>query len=223
MKLLLSIGHGGGDGGAVYNGTSEHREAQAVAQQALRLVEPFLSVQIVPDGTLAQRIKWINQQSAELVVELHLNSGVGASGAEVYYIDGTSAKTPATQFSKVYSEATGLKDRGAKPDTATRHKRLGILRDTRPLAFLIELGFIQTDLGTIRTMGAIGVAKACLDFFKIPMPSEKLSEWEKQALEWAKEAIGFNQDNPRDPMTRVETAEALRKFFIFLKNEAWKQ
>ena len=52
------------------------------------------------------------------------------------------AKNEGIKFLKEYTNVTGLTSRHVNPDTSDRLGRLGFVRDTKPLALLIELGFI---------------------------------------------------------------------------------
>ena len=95
--------------------------------------------------SLVDRIKWINKRSVDwdIAIELHMNSW-GWTGTEVFYWAWSSwMKKNAEIFSEKLSKWLNLKNRWAKPDTATRFWQLGFIRDTKPLAFLIELWFID--------------------------------------------------------------------------------
>lgn len=220
--FYISLGHGGGDGGARANGTTENAEVAKVAELARELLQTQgVEIGIVPDGTLQQRTRWINSNKVDAVIELHLDSAPGATGCTLFYYDGFSnlAKIGEDLLS-VYSKYSTIKSRGVKPDSSTRHGRLGIIRDTRPLAFLLELGFIQNDLYTVREKAGIALAQTILQYLNKPLMTEiELQKWEKAALEYAKNAINFSQDNPRSPMTRVEVAETMRKFEEYIKSK----
>lgn len=113
-----------------------------------------------------------------------------------------------------------MKSRGTKIDSSTRHGRLGIIRDTKSTAILWELGFIQEDLETVRTKSALGITQAILSYLQLPlMTAIELQQWEKLALDYAKNAINFSQENPRSPMTRVEVAETMRKFELYIQGK----
>lgn len=220
--IALSLGHGGGDGGARANGTTENAEVTKVAEQAQKiLATQGVQIVLVPDGTLAQRIKWINSNKIEMVIELHLDSAPGASGCTLFYYDGfNQVRDSGKPLLDTYSQYSGIKSRGMKPDSSTRHGRLGIIRDTKPTAYLLELGFIQNDLETVRTKSAVALAQAILQYLNKPLMTEiQLQEWEKKALEYAKNSIGFSQANPRTAMTRVEVAETMRKFEAYIASK----
>ena len=220
--IYISLGHGGGDGGARANGTSENAEVTKVAEQALTILKTQgVQIGLIPDGRLPERIKWINTNKVEIVIELHLDSAPGASGCTLFYYDGfINVREAGQPLLDTYSKYSGIKSRGMKPDSSTRHGSLGIIRDTKPTAYLLELGFIQNDLETVRTKSAVALAQAILQYLNKPLMTEiQLQEWEKKALEYANKAIGFNQSNPRTAMTRVEVAETMRKFEEYIKTK----
>ena len=144
--IYITAGHSDTDPGAIANGTTEHTVVKDIAQ---RLVERnSKTTTLVPIGpSLKERIAWINTHTKEddLLISLHMNSANAlAHGTEMYYYGGReNDKQEAQRYINIFAQKTGLWDRGAKPDFSTRHKRLGIIRDTRPRAFLIELGFIS--------------------------------------------------------------------------------
>jgi len=153
-RVILAAGHGGGDSGAVGQGTTE---AQQTIEITNRLADKLradgqLEVVVVPhELNLAPTISWINERYKSLdsgyVLEIHKNSAVGGHGVEVWFYSGdpaSQAKAQAVQNGLV--QATGLPDRGVKGDATNRFGRLGIIRDTNPWAGLAECGFI-TDGG----------------------------------------------------------------------------
>lgn len=70
-----------------------------------------------------------NNSKADLFVSIHTNAG-GGSGSETFYdADGkflSESSKLAKLFEQKLSNATGLKSRGAKPDTLTKVKSLGV-------------------------------------------------------------------------------------------------
>lgn len=104
-----------------------------------------------------ERARWANAQGADLIIDLHLDSASPqATGITTFFHFGKNhEKNIAENFGKIFSEKIGLKNRGAKPDTTTRHGQLGILRNSKIPAILLELGFISniSDLEKIRKNG----------------------------------------------------------------------
>lgn len=103
---------------------------------------------------ISERAKWANDQGADLVIDLHLDSASPqATGITTFFQNGKiREKNIAENFAKIFAEKMCLKNRGAKPDTTTRHGQLGILRNSKTPAILLELGFISniSDVEKIR-------------------------------------------------------------------------
>jgi len=95
--------------------------------------------------SLVDRVKWINKKSmdGDIAIELHMNSGRWTGTETFYWAWSSWMKKNAEIFSEKLSKWLNLKNRWAKPDTSTRFGRLGFIRDTRPAALLVELGFID--------------------------------------------------------------------------------
>lgn len=153
-RVLLAAGHGGGDPGAVGQGTTE---AEQVIDIVNRLAEKLradgqLEVVVVPhELNLVDEINWVNARYGSLedgyCLEVHKNSGVGGHGVEVWYFSGDGqSQAYAQQVLNGLVSITGLPDRGVKGDATNRYGRLGWIRDTNPWAGLAECGFI-TDGG----------------------------------------------------------------------------
>ena len=170
MKTLyLDAGHTQGkDPGAVALGTTEHEEVARLADQVMELLHlPGWEVAIVPKGLLLPgKIAWINQHATEedVLISLHMNSASPAArGVEVYYYGGSDgSRARGEELLGCLANSSPLRARGVKDDRGTRHKRLGIVRDTRPWAFLVEYGFVTSkeDLDVVRTRGARDLAGA---------------------------------------------------------------
>jgi N-acetylmuramoyl-L-alanine amidase len=75
------------------------------------------------------------------MISLHCNAATGgATGTEVIY-RGDTNRAFAALISKTVSNALGLRDRGAKVEADSQHKRLAVM-SYQP-CFLIEIGFID--------------------------------------------------------------------------------
>lgn len=227
--LYISIGHSGKDGGAVANYTTEYSECFAIWEELEKqLKRSTIRYQLVPTNLLlTQRIKWVNERATndDLLIELHMDSAPrGASGCTSYYYTGNeTAKQKAGLFIETYSQYASIKSRGAKGDTTTRHGRLGIVRDTVPLAFLIELGFLTNsdDLTHVRTHGAIALQRALFRYYNtdMPVPENTPSDDHKDAWKEAKEIGLTNGDRPKDPATREEVVTFMIRLKTYLTNQ----
>lgn len=130
---------------------SEYRWVRKVANQIFKLwfwTTKDHVIQIVPEWlNLDDRIKFINKRciDGDICIELHMNAG-GWTWTEVFAHGSSSyALNKASIMSSTLAKTMELTNRGAKPDTQTRFWRLWFIRDTKPLAFLIELWFIDND------------------------------------------------------------------------------
>lgn len=144
-KVAIFGGHNGtNESGAHGNGLTEKSVAKEAAQIATAYAKACGHSVVNGFGkSLSERIKYANSENVVAVLELHTNAG-GGQGAETLFCAGISS---AQQDAVVVARAgaiKGLKNRGAKGDTTTRHGRLGIVRDTKAPALLHELFFIDS-------------------------------------------------------------------------------
>jgi len=130
---------------------TEYRWVRKVANQIFKMwfwTTKDHVIQIVPEWlNLDDRIKFINKRAVDgdICIELHMNSG-GGTWTEVFAHAASSyALRKAATMSAAISKAMQITNRGAKPDTQTRFWRLWFIRETKPLAFLIELWFIDNE------------------------------------------------------------------------------
>lgn len=155
MKIFISLGHNNArnirniilrDTGASSGWFTEYGIIKEVSRLLPKRYKWKNELVFIPEWlSLVDRVKKINSlaSSQDICIELHMNAG-GGTWCEVFYLDGYKIwKEKALKMSYILSESLNIKDRWAKPDTATRFGRLGFIRDTKPIAFLIELGFID--------------------------------------------------------------------------------
>lgn len=168
-KLYLIAGHTQGkDEGAqnLQTKETENQIARDLLLQVFPQVRDGIFADICPfDLTLEEKISWINKKagSDDLVLSCHLNSSSERTekGAMIYYYGGSQkSKEMAAKILDAYCRATGIANAGVQPDTASRFERLGIVRDTRGWAFLLELGSINNDLPTVKANGVKGILAA---------------------------------------------------------------
>lgn len=177
--IILDAGHSIDDPGAIAGGTTEAKEAIKIRDQLIPLLKLDFNVEVVPDNlNLVQSIAWVNKKFKNLedglAFAIHLNAGGGKGyGAEIFYYDGDEkSKEIANTLINKYCNITGFYNRGTKPDTATRHKRLGWIRDVKPWSLLIECCFIdnQEDMKKLREgfdKIALAIYSGICDVFKI--------------------------------------------------------
>ena len=175
MKILLVAGHSSRsilnpfpDQGAVLREqgkliTTENREAKTIVSRASVILNEKYGddrVRVCPFRyNLRQKIKWANKFTPyDILISLHLNASNDRTveGSEIWYYGGSpNSEELAMDLAEKQSKVLRNRNRGAKPDTNNRHGRLGIIRDTKPWAFLTEMAFISNtkDLAKARNHG----------------------------------------------------------------------
>lgn len=152
-RVIIAAGHGGGDSGAVAQGTTEANETIDITNRVVQKLvnDGQVSVVHVPNELgLVDTINWINARYKGIEngvsVEVHKNSG-GGNGSEVWtpsYPDGTSIDM-CQKVTNAIAAATGQPNRGVKQAQNNRWGRLGFCDDTNTYAMLIEAGFIDVN------------------------------------------------------------------------------
>ena len=175
MKIFISCGHNNArnsalslykDQGASSGGNTEYQITRKIANEIARIGNgtPTRRFEFIPEGlNLSQRIAYINKNAVDgdMCIELHLDSATPqAEGCTTYFMTGSKyAEDKARTFQQEYTRITGIKGRWVKGDTTNRWGRLGFVRDTKCLAFLLEMGFIsnQSDKDKVWIKGAEGL------------------------------------------------------------------
>jgi hypothetical protein len=147
MTVAIFMGHSGSERGAkgivLEDDITRQARTWAVAYARAHGVSVVTEND---DKILTQRIKLANSKTLTGILEFHgnfLGSGK-ASGAEVWYSKSRKrAPIFATAVTKVFAKY-GYKNRGAKPSSADRYGRLGILDDTNAPGLLVELFFVDS-------------------------------------------------------------------------------
>ena len=149
-RVFLCAGHGGGDPGAVGQGTTEAAEVIDIVNRTADFLRKDAQVEVihVPNELgFQQAISWLNARYTNIdsgvFVDVHKNSTVNAHGVETWYADDPDSREIALRVQSGLVQFSGLRDRGVKPDTSNRFGRLGSLRDTNTWAVLPELGFVS--------------------------------------------------------------------------------
>ncbi len=147
--IIIDPGHGGSDPGATATQDSTTiKEKNLNLKVALLLAEELkrrgYSIKMTRETdvyvTLSERSEISNTSNADIFVSIHQNSFTSSSarGVEVYYYPGSVfGKALAEKLSTSLSEATGLKNRGAK------EANFYVLRNTKAIAVLVECGFMS--------------------------------------------------------------------------------
>lgn len=156
MTVVISSGHSKYLRGAtgIINETDEAR--RVVAQTVKSLWNSGVTVFEFHDNTsrtvnenVAEIVNYHNSKSRALDVSIHFNAASptkDARGVEVFYAETkASDRTVAERLSSAIANASGLRNRGAKPDTQTALKSNFFLRNTNRPAVLIEVCFVDSE------------------------------------------------------------------------------
>lgn len=141
--IVVDAGHGGHDrGGGPKQKIPEKPYALDIAQRVRNALRAAgFPVVMTRDGdyfvTLGGRCAAANSRRGSIFVSIHLNSGQreGANGIETYYYSGKSGSLAAAIHARVL-RAAGTEDRHV------RQRGFYVLRNTRGVAVLCELGFL---------------------------------------------------------------------------------
>lgn len=165
-KVFIAAGHGGGDSGAVGQGTTEAAECIDITNKVVAILraDGRLEVDHVPNELgLQGAISYINGRTGHiddgLAVEIHKNSTVNAHGVETWYPDDPDSRAIAQRIQDKLAAHLGP-NRGVKPDTQNRWGRLGFCRDTNIWAMLIEAWFISDGGDPVGSAANDGYARA---------------------------------------------------------------
>ena len=172
--IVLAGGHGGSDPGAT-NGAHKERD------QVIKIVDLMataigsrghdsVTVEVAPHAhDTEDTIRWINTRFGlgdAWVLEVHRDSATGLSPDDasnrcgIYYGTSESSKDVGEFIKQAFVRRGAHAKSWARPDTASRHGRLGWIRQTRPAAHLLELGFMQgkNDAAHLKKLAEIGAA-----------------------------------------------------------------
>lgn len=151
-KTFPIAGHSDKDPGAMYNGRIEAVETKKARELFIKHF-PKGRGELIPDHdweTNRQLQSRIKPAGGSVVLDIHFNAGSPtATGTECFvnardYKDRNSMSYKmADEICKATAEILGIANRGVKPETATRHGRLGILNLGAGCSVLWEICFIS--------------------------------------------------------------------------------
>lgn len=182
--IFILAGHSEKDPGTTHEGTTEREITKSIAQfVASALGQKVITVGIDESMTVAQKTKKVNDicrsrkftASNSILCEIHVDYALAPSGFAAYhYAESNESKALAQKILDSLKDTTGRPIRWNKGDTDSPHGRLGIVRDTTPLAVLIEVGSIKADketlLGAAGKDEAMAVARAIAEYAGMPAP-----------------------------------------------------
>ncbi len=227
-KLYLIAGHTQGKDEGSQNlktGETENGITREILLKTFPEIRQDVFTDLCPfDLTLEEKTSWINKKagSNDLVLSCQLNSSQKRTekGAMCFYYGGSQkSKEMAEKLLDFYCRATGIPNAGVHPDTSSRFGRLGIVRDTRGWAFLLEMGSINNDLQAVKDHGVSGLLsgiRAILEKAEDkPFSDVERSHPYFSAADWAKKrgvASGY-----RDGRLGIDESLTVGRFLEFLR------
>jgi len=151
MKKAIIIGHNITNRGA-FSATLNKYEwdfYMDMIQELNKLGEVFIHDEDIKSYTsrMKDTAKKINQKDFDIVVALHFNAFNGtASGCEaLYYHTNKQGKAKSSIFCEKFCQATGIKNRGAKPLDSSRDRGFGEIAYTKATTLILEPFFGDND------------------------------------------------------------------------------
>ncbi len=142
-SVVIDAGHGGKDGGSVWNGLVEKKLCLDVAKRVeaglkSRGVKTVMTRRTDTFVELAQRARIANRVPSSVFVSIHFNGSRRTiiSGGEVYYRS-TRGRILASSVSR------SIKNRVTGGTRGIFHADYKVLRETRMPAVLVECGYIS--------------------------------------------------------------------------------
>jgi N-acetylmuramoyl-L-alanine amidase len=152
--VVLAAGHGANDPGAVNLPYNERDQVIFITDKVAAILRgKGIEVVIVPHALeLGDSIRWINSKydfGEAWVIEIHRDSYNGLDPTDastrlgVYYGNSENSKAIGDFIQKIFKNKSGNSRAWSKSHTASGHRRLGWIADTKPVAHLFEMAFMQ--------------------------------------------------------------------------------
>lgn len=155
--IVLSAGHGAKDPGACNSGKIEKADTIYLVDHIAEILDDnYINVIMTPDE-LDSSVNWVNQRYKTFysawAIEIHRDSAIGIDQKSANYrcgcYYGTSAQSRliADQIKLDLKKYGAASTSWARSDTKSKGGKKGLewIRKTKPLAHLLELGFMQGD------------------------------------------------------------------------------
>lgn len=246
--IIISAGHSLSEPGAVYlpGGKENFLTIELAKLVSTYLRNHGIGVLEVPDNlSLVDTIKWINGRASEgkieACIEIHCNASTdkSAKGVEAWYYHDFSTglgDEDSKRLSQCMVDAinveSGLSVRGVFDESVNKWGKLGFVHDTKPLASLVECGFLSNNDDKevlISTKGreniAKGITRGVLTFLEeawrpeVINPSvDTVSEntKDKQIDDLKKELDALKKSSNFD---KIQSEEKLKMFKSSLKSD----
>lgn len=176
VTIVLDAGHGGNDPGAVVKGRDDEtlNEKDFALETVLRLerilrdrgYEVILTRDRDEYIKLTERSKLANDLNAELFLSIHYNLSENkeANGIEVLYGNGNKIpiKTVEQKHFAQSLQMALIRETGARNRTIQDRSGLIVLKTTKTVAALAELGFISNEGELQKIMDSVYMDKLCI-------------------------------------------------------------
>jgi N-acetylmuramoyl-L-alanine amidase len=185
ITVALDAGHGQDsskddvlDPGAVAGNRQEHSLAWKLVESGIYVAREYFAGRIAialtrdsltESAPLGSRTAEAASEGADYLISIHLNSASAeATGTETLYRDGDAGDIALAKVVQTAAlNAFGLRDRGLKPASSTRHKRLAILEGatrSKPGA-LLEVCFLSNP-SDVAAVFADSAREARIEFWR---------------------------------------------------------
>lgn len=154
-KTFPFAGHSDKDPGAVHNGRKEAEETKKARDLFIEYFPKGRS-EVIPDKdweTNRQVQTRIQAGDGSVIFDIHFNAGSPTAGGTECLVNrkdfankNSMSYRMADEISKVTSEILGIRNRGVKCESSTRHGRLGVLNLGAGCSVLWEVCFISSVL-----------------------------------------------------------------------------
>lgn len=154
-KTFPIAGHSDKDPGAVYNGRREADETKKARDLFTRFF-PKGKTEVITDNdweTNRQVQNRLKPGAGSVILDIHFNAGSPTAGGTECLVNkkdfankNSMSYKMADEICKATSEILGVRNRGVKCESSTRHGRLGILNLGAGCSVLWEICFISSVL-----------------------------------------------------------------------------
>lgn len=138
LKILIIIGHGGNDVGAVGNGLREVDCNFRIAFAMYNFMKPYADVYIESTNLpLEDEVRLVNSGDYDLVISIHNNAG-GGDGFEGYHYEGDAQGIEWLKCIENEVKKIGQNSRGIKDGSGFR-----VINSVKPTSIIVEGFFLD--------------------------------------------------------------------------------
>ena len=152
--IVLTAGHGDGDPGAVDGSHAQAPQTISITNAIASILKKSnIDVRVSPHSQdLGDSINWVNKRfnyGDAWILEIHRDSATGldmddaSKRCGIYYGVSNESKKVGEFIRQSFISHDAHKHSWCRPDTESEDGKLGWIRETKPVAHLLELGFMQ--------------------------------------------------------------------------------